>query len=218
MKIFLDSADISEIRRYNHLIDGVTTNPTLVAKSCNGLKYSEWLDTIVHLVNGPISIEVISQNYEDMVAEAQKIAELSENIVVKIPMTEDGLKATRILAQKNIKTNVTLIFSVNQSLLAAKAGATYVSIFVGRLDDLGHNGMDIVKDTVSILEKYQYSTNVIAASIRHPLHVIEAAKAGTHVATIPPAILSRMNYHPLTTSGLEQFLHDWNQLSSEKKI
>jgi transaldolase len=218
MKIFLDSADISEIRRYNHLIDGVTTNPTLIAKSCKNHTYSEWLDTVVHLVNGPISVEVISQKYEEMVSEAKKIAEISENIVIKIPMTEEGLKATRTLHEENIKTNVTLIFSLNQALLAAKSGATYASIFVGRLDDLGHDGMEIVKTTVSVFEKYNYSTNVIAASIRHPFHVIEAAKAGTHVATIPPTVLARMNYHPLTDLGLEQFLHDWNHFSSEKRV
>ena len=218
MKIFLDSADISEIRRYNHLIDGITTNPTLVAKSCKSQSYSEWLDTVVHLVNGPVSVEVIGQKYEEMVSEAKKIAEISENIVIKIPMTEEGLKATRTLYKENIKTNVTLIFSLNQALFTAKSGVTYASIFVGRLDDLGHDGMDIVKTTVSVFEKYHFSTNVIAASIRHPLHVIEAAKAGTHVVTVPPAVLARMMNHPLTDLGLEQFLQDWNRFSGEKGV
>ncbi|MFA4849318.1 MAG: fructose-6-phosphate aldolase [Methanoregula sp.] len=217
MKIFLDSADIKEIEKYRHLIDGVTTNPSLIAKSCNNQIYSEWLDTVVRLVKGPISVEVISSKCDDMISEARKIAEISENIVIKIPMTEDGLRATRALYDLNIKTNVTLIFSPNQALLAAKAGATYASIFVGRLDDIGYPGMGIVKTVVSQYREYHYPTEIITASIRHPLHVIEAANAGSHVATIPSTVIAQMIRHPLTDIGLQQFLNDWQQFCCEKK-
>jgi transaldolase len=217
MKIFLDSADIKEIEKYRHLIDGVTTNPSLIAKSCNNQTYSEWLNTVVHLVKGPISVEVISLKCDEMISEARKIAEIAENIVIKIPMTEEGLRATRALHDINIKTNVTLIFSPNQALLAAKAGASYTSIFVGRLDDIGHTGMDVVRTVVSLYCEYHYPTEVITASIRHPLHVIEAAKAGSHVATIPATVMSQLVRHPLTDIGLQQFLNDWNQFCCEKK-
>jgi len=216
MKIFLDSADIKEIERYSHLIDGVTTNPSLIAKTCNQ-RYSEWLDTIVHLVKGPISVEVISSKCDDMISEARKISEIADNIVIKIPMTEEGLRATRALHDLNIKTNVTLIFSPNQALLAAKAGATYASIFVGRLDDIGYAGMDVVRTVVSVYREYNYPTEVITASIRHPLHVIEAAKAGSHVATIPANVMSQLFRHPLTDIGLQQFLNDWDRFQSGKK-
>ena len=217
MKIFLDSADIKEIEKYRHLIDGVTTNPSLIAKSCNNQIYSEWLDTVVHLVKGPISVEVISLKCDEMISEARKIADVAENIVIKIPMTEEGLRATRALQDINIKTNVTLIFSPNQALLAAKAGATYASIFVGRLDDIGSAGMDVVRTVVSLYREYHYPTEVISASIRHPLHVIEAAKAGSHVATIPATVMSQLVRHPLTDIGLQQFLNDWDRFQCEKK-
>jgi len=218
MKIFLDSADIKEIEKYRHLIDGVTTNPTLIAKICNNMIYSEWLDTVVHLIKGPISVEVISLKCDNMISEAKKIAELAENIIIKIPMTEEGLRATTALHDFNIKTNVTLIFSPNLALLAAKAGATYASIFVGRLDDIGHAGMDVVRTVVSLYHEYHYPTEGITASIRHPLHVIEAAKAGSHVATIPATVMSQLIGHPLTDIGLQQFLHDWNRFQSEKNV
>lgn len=216
MKIFLDSADIAEIKKYHHLIDGVTTNPSLIAKSCKDQTYSEWLDTIVHLVKGPVSVEVISAKCDEMVTEAQKIAEMADNIVIKIPMGEEGLKATKELHDLKIKTNVTLIFSLNQALLAAKAGASFASIFVGRIDDIGYDGMEVVRTTVALYRNYQYPTEIITASIRHPLHVIEAAKAGSNVATLPPTIMTRLVNHPLTDIGLEQFLHDWNQFSNKK--
>ena len=215
MKIFLDSADIDEIKKYCFLIDGVTTNPSLIANSCNR-EYSEWLDTVIHLVRGPISVEVISSTCGDMVAEAQKIAQIADNIVIKIPLTEEGLRATKALHDINIKTNVTLIFNPVQALLAAKAGACYASIFVGRLDDIGHTGMDVVRDTVFLYREYHYPTEVITASIRHPFHVIEAAKAGSHVITIPGNVLSQLTRHPLTDIGLQKFLNDWDRFQKKQ--
>lgn len=212
MKIFIDTANIEEIKKANDwgVIDGVTTNPSLVAKE--GREFKELVHEIVNIVDGPISVEVISTNAEGMVKEAVELSGWSPNIVVKIPMIPEGLKAVKILSAKEIKTNVTLAFSVNQALLAAKAGATYVSPFIGRLDDIGHEGMQIVRDVVKIFNLYNFKTEVIVASIRHPLHVIEAAKAGAHVATIPFNVIEKMFKHPLTDLGLERFLNDWEKL------
>ena len=209
MKIFIDTANIEEIRKANDrgIIDGVTTNPSLVAKE--GREFKELVHEIVNIVNGPISVEVISIYAEGMVKEAVELSEWSPNIVVKIPMIPEGLKAVKILSATGIKTNVTLIFSANQALLAAKAGATYASIFIGRLDDIGHDGLEVVRDTVNIFKTYNFETEVLTASIRHPLHVINAAKLGSHVATIPPKVLALMFKHNLTDAGLKRFLEDW---------
>lgn len=215
MKIFIDTANIEDIEKYAVLVDGITTNPSLIAKE--GYDFGELVGIITKLVDGPISVEAINHKSEDIVNEAKDIAEISPNIVVKIPMTFEGLKATKILNELNIKTNVTLIFSANQALLAAKAGATYVSIFIGRLDDLGQNGLDIVKDTVDIFSRFEaINTQVITASIRHPLHVTNAAKYGSHVATIPPNILGLMIKHNLTDVGLIKFSDDWKNFLESK--
>ena len=215
MKIFIDTANIEDIERYAVLVDGVTTNPSLIAKE--GHDFRELVGIITRLVDGPISVEVNSQNSEDIIKEAKEIAEISANIVVKIPMTFEGLRATKVLNELGIKTNVTLIFSTNQALLAAKAGATYASIFIGRLDDLGQNGLDVVKDTVDIFSQFDdIDTQVITASIRHPLHVITAAKYSSHVATIPPKILDLMIKHNLTDIGLKKFTDDWVNFSKSR--
>ncbi len=212
MKIFIDTANLDEIRKANEwgIIDGVTTNPTLVAKENKDFK--DIVREIIRIVDGPISVEVISTDAEGMVKEAIEMSEWSQNIVVKIPMIPDGLKAVKILNGRDVKTNVTLIFSVNQAILAAKAGATYVSPFIGRLDDIGHEGMQIVRDMVNVFNLYDFKTEIIVASIRHPLHVIEAAKAGAHVATIPFNVIETMFSHPLTDAGLKKFLSDWEKV------
>ncbi|HEX9920205.1 MAG: fructose-6-phosphate aldolase [bacterium] len=212
MKFFIDTANVKAIKEMADLgvLDGVTTNPTLVAKE--GRDFLEVLREICEIVDGPISAEVISLEAEGMVREARELAKIHKNIVIKIPMTREGLKATKALSREGIKTNVTLIFSSNQALLAAKAGATYVSPFVGRLDDIGQVGMDVVREIVTIYENYGYSTQVIVASIRHPLHVIEAAMAGAHVATIPPAVIEQLIKHPLTDIGIQRFLADWEKV------
>lgn len=212
MKIFLDSANIGEIRKANDwgVIDGVTTNPTLVAKENRG--FDEVVREILATIHGPVSLEVIRTDCDGMVEEALKLSELSENVVVKIPMTPDGLKAVKILSAKNIRTNVTLVFSVNQGLLAAKAGASYVSPFIGRLDDIGDEGMDVVRDLIQVFRQYDFKTEIIVASVRHPLHVIEAAKAGAHVTTIPFSVIEKMFSHPLTDAGLAKFLNDWKKV------
>lgn len=215
MQLFLDSSNLEEIKKATDLISitGITTNPTLIAREIERLDnkkiFEEVIQEIINTVNGPISVEVISTDIEEMTKEATEISKWSKNIVVKIPMTHNGLKTVKILNTKNIKTNVTLVFSVGQALLAAKAGATYVSIFVGRLDDIGHSGIQVVSDTVKIFNLYNIETQIIAASIRHPLHVIESAKAGVHVATIPFNVVEQMIRHPLTDIGIERFLKDW---------
>ncbi|MFA4957354.1 MAG: fructose-6-phosphate aldolase [Candidatus Methanoperedens sp.] len=214
MKIFIDTANIEEIRAANEwgIIDGVTTNPTLVAKE--GKDFKSMVNQILSIVDGPISVEVISTESEGMVKEALVMSKWSKNIVIKIPMIPEGLKAVKILNEKGIKTNVTLIFSVNQALLAAKAGATYVSPFIGRLDDIGHDGMQIIRDLVQIYKNkdYGFNTEIIVASVRHPLHVVESAKIGAHVATIPYNVIEKMFKHPLTDNGLEKFLKDWEKV------
>ena len=213
MEIYIDTAEIDAIKKYwdMGIIDGVTTNPTLIARS--GRIFSEVVAEIAEVVKGPISVEAVSSTAEELVEESKKLAEYGEHIVIKIPMTAAGLKATKELTKLGIKTNVTLIFSPNQALLAAKAGATYVSIFVGRLDDKGHEGMDVVWETSQILQNYDLDSKIITASIRHPRHVVEAAKAGCHVATIPPAILDKMLQHPLTDDGLRRFAEDWAKVT-----
>ena len=213
MKIFIDTANIDEIRKANDwgVIDGVTTNPSLVAKERRG--FDEVVREIISIIDGPISLEVISLQSDEMIQEAIKMSEWSKNVVIKIPMTPEGLKAVKILNAKNIKTNVTLVFSVNQAILAAKAGATYVSPFIGRLDDIGQDGMQIVRDMVTIFNIYHFKTEIIVASVRHPLHVIEAAKVGAHVATIPYNVIEKMFTHPLTDAGLTKFLSDWKKVT-----
>lgn len=209
MKIFIDSANIDEIKKANEwgIIDGVTTNPTLVVKEDKNFK--DIIQEIIDIIDGPISVEAININSEDIVEEAIELSKLSKNVVIKIPITFDGLKAIKILRKKNVKTNATLIFSVNQALLAAKAGADFVSIFIGRLDDMGEEGMQVVRDTVNIFNNYDIETEIIAASVRHPIHIIEAAKAGTDIVTIPFNIIEKMIKHPLTDIGIERFLKDW---------
>jgi transaldolase len=210
----LDTANIEAIKRFNGMgiVDGVTTNPTLISRE--GKSFSEVISEIVSIVNGPVSVEVISTDYNGMVKEAKQLSEISKNVVIKIPMTAEGLKAIKTLSQEGIKTNVTLVFSANQALLAAKAGATYVSPFIGRLDDAGHIGMQVVVDTLNIFRNYGFKTEVIVSSIRHPLHVLEAAKLGAHVVTVPPAVLENMLKHPLTDAGIKRFLEDWEKVKS----
>ncbi|MBQ8525403.1 MAG: fructose-6-phosphate aldolase [Clostridia bacterium] len=209
MKLFIDTANTEEIREANDLgvICGVTTNPSLIAKE--GRVFEEVINEITEIVDGPISAEVISLDAEGMVAEAIPLAKINKNIVIKIPMTAEGLKATKKLTAMGIHTNVTLVFSAAQALLAARAGATYVSPFLGRLDDIGSDGMTLISDIVEIFEMHDIKTEIIAASIRHPLHVIDAAKMGAHIATIPYKIIMQMIKHPLTDAGIEKFLKDW---------
>ncbi len=210
MKLFIDTANVEEIRKANDMgvICGVTTNPSLIAKE--GRIFKDVVKEITDIVDGPISAEVISLDSEGMIKEAVELSKIHKNIVIKIPMTAEGLKAVKVLSKEKIKTNVTLIFSAGQALLAAKAGATYVSPFVGRLDDIGNDGMNIIKETVEIFKNYNIDTEIIAASIRHPMHVIEAAKLGCHIATIPYKVIIQLTKHPLTDKGIDQFLKDWD--------
>lgn len=214
MEFYIDTAEIEAIKKYWDMgvIDGITTNPTLIARS--GRVFSEVVVEIAEVVKGPISVEAVSETAAELIEESKKLAEYGEHIVIKIPMTEAGLKATKELSKLGIKTNVTLVFSASQALLAAKAGATYVSIFVGRLDDKGHEGMDVVWETSQIFQNYDMHSKIITASIRHPRHVIDAAKAGSHVATVPPAILDKMIIHPLTDDGLARFAADWAKVKA----
>jgi transaldolase len=212
MKIFIDTANIPAIKKFYEIgiINGVTTNPTIMSRERKS--FNQIVSEIVQTVNGPISVEAISTKAENIVEEAKQLANLHPNIVVKIPATLEGLKAVKILSKKGVKTNVTLVFSTNQGLLAAKAGATYVSVFIGRLNDNGQRGMQVVQELVKIFKLYGFKSQVIAASIRHPQHVIEAAKAGAHVATIPVEVLEKMIKHPLTDTGLQKFLDDWKKV------
>lgn len=212
MKIFIDTANINEIKEAHSwgVIDGVTTNPSLVAKE--GKDFREVIDEICSIVDGPISAEAVSMDADGMIEEARELSKIHKNIVVKIPMTKEGLKAVKKVSSEGIKTNMTLIFSPNQALLAAKAGATYVSPFVGRLDDISHVGMDLVGQIVEIFDNYAFETEVIVASIRNPLHVVEAALMGAHVATIPFNVLEQMIKHPLTEIGIKKFLEDWEKV------
>lgn len=212
MKFFIDTANVAEISKAWELglIDGVTTNPSLIAKE--GREPRSLLTEICSIVNGPVSAEVVGLTAEQMISEARSLSEIHENIVVKIPMTEEGIKAVKKLSSMEIRTNVTLIFSPAQALIAAKAGASFVSPFVGRLDDISHVGMDLVGDIVDIYENYAFETEVIVASIRNPLHVLDAARMGAHVATIPYSVIIQLMKHPLTDIGLEKFLKDWEKV------
>jgi transaldolase len=212
VKLFLDTANIDHIREINDwgVLSGVTTNPSLVARE--GRPMRDCLVEIASIVKGPISAEALSLDTEGMVQEARKLASIAENINVKIPLTPAGLKAVSILSREGIKTNVTLVFSSNQALLAAAAGATFVSPFVGRLDDIGNNGMAVVEEIVDIFDTYGIVTQVIAASLRHPMHVIQAAKAGAHIATIPYEVMVKMVQHPLTDMGIDRFLKDYEKI------
>lgn len=214
MKIFLDTADAAAIRKYNDmgLVDGITTNPTLLSRE--GGDPARAMREIASIVKGDVSLEVISTEYEQMLSEGRRLAGYAPNVVVKVPMTPDGLRACRALSSEGTPVNVTLVFSANQALLAAKSGAKYVSPFIGRLDDAGQEGMELVRDMVEIFSNYDFETEVLVASVRHPLHVIEAAKAGADVATLPPAVLDKMMRHPLTDSGLAAFLADWKKLGA----
>ncbi|MFQ5803319.1 MAG: fructose-6-phosphate aldolase [Candidatus Methylomirabilales bacterium] len=212
MQVFMDSANVKAINdAVEHgLIDGVTTNPSLIAKE--GRNFREVIEEICRIVPGPVSVEVVGTTYDEMMTEGREVSKIADNAVVKIPMLKEGLRAVRHLTQDGIRVNVTLVFSAAQALLAAKAGATYVSPFIGRLDDHAHVGMDIVRDIVTIYENYAFPAQVLVASIRHPLHFVEAALLGAHVATVPPSVLQQLLKHPLTDVGLERFLADWQKV------
>lgn len=215
MKIFLDTANLESIRKFNDmgLLDGITTNPSLMSKEGGNPK--DGMAEITKIIKGDVSLEVLSTEYSGMMDEGRSLRNYGENVVVKVPMTPDGLKACKSLTAEGIPVNVTLIFSPNQAVLAAKSGAKYVSPFIGRLDDIGHDGMHLIKEIKTIFSNYNFETQILVASIRHPLHVIEAAKIGAHVVTLPPAVLDKMLKHPLTDIGLKNFLADWEKLKSE---
>ena len=215
MKIFLDTANVESIKKYNDmgLVDGITTNPTLLSKEKGNP--TEIMRQIVKIVKGPVSLEVVGTTAAEMMEEAHRLKKYGQNVVVKIPMIPDGLKAVKKLKEEGIPTNVTLIFSANQAILAAKAGAAYVSPFIGRLDDAGQEGMAVIREIVPIFKNYQFETKVLVASIRHPLHVIDAGKIGADVVTLPPDILGKMLTHPLTDKGLSAFLSDWEKVKKE---
>ena len=212
MKIFLDTANLDSIRHYSEMgmVDGITTNPTLLSKE--GGDPEEIIREIINIVQGPVSLEVISTEINQIMEEAYILRRYGSNVVIKVPMIPDGLKAVKKLKEEGIETNVTLVFSANQALLAAKAGASYVSPFIGRLDDVGNDGMNLIRDINQIFKNYQYDTKILVASIRHPIHVIESAKAGADVVTLPPDILGKMFLHPLTDKGLKTFISDWENL------
>ncbi|WAA09644.1 fructose-6-phosphate aldolase [Fervidibacillus albus] len=210
MKFFIDTANIEEIKEVHAygILSGVTTNPSLVAKE--NVSFEDRLKEITQIVSGSVSAEVISLDAEGMIEEGRKLAAIAENITIKVPMTPEGLKAVNVFAKEGIKTNVTLIFSANQALLAARAGASYVSPFLGRLDDIGHNGLDLISEIAEIFTVHNIETEIIAASIRHSQHVTEAALRGAHIATVPYKVLMQLFKHPLTDQGIEKFLADWN--------
>jgi transaldolase len=212
MKFFIDTADVGEIREAHDLglVDGVTTNPSLIAKS--GRKFKDVIREIVSIVDGPISAEVISIDAPGMIKEGKELAKIHRNIVVKVPMTQEGLKATKMLSAKGIKTNVTLVFTPMQALLAAKAGATYVSPFVGRLDDISQDGMGIIEDIRTIFDNYGYTAEIIVASVRNPVHVLNSALIGADIATIPYSVMIQLAKHPLTDAGVKKFLTDWENV------
>ncbi len=212
MKFFIDTANLDEIREANELglIDGVTTNPSLIAKE-KDVNFSEHIAKICEIVKGDVSAEVTSLDTDGMVKQGRELAKIAPNVVIKCPLTLDGLKATRIFREEGTKVNVTLCFSAAQALLAAKAGASYISPFIGRLDDIGQNGMQLIADIVQIYDNYNYETEVLAASIRHPMHIVDAALIGAHVATLPFKVIQQLVKHPLTDKGLESFLSDWKK-------
>jgi len=216
MKIFLDTADLAEIRRAAeaNLIDGVTTNPSLVSQVAGGRDPKELYREICEAVDGPVSAEVIGTDKATMITEGRKLAQLHDNIVVKLPLTEDGLKACRALVNEGIRTNVTLCFSVSQALLAAKAGATFISPFVGRIDDASGEGMQLIHQIRQVYDNYAYDTEILAASLRHPVHVVESMLIGADAATMPPKVLWQLARHPLTDNGLAAFLKDWEKLGA----
>jgi transaldolase len=215
MKIFLDTANISAIKMYNDmgLVDGITTNPSLMAKE--GGDPQKVMEEIVQIIKGDVSLEVLSLETNGMLEEGRRLRKYGNNVIVKCPLTPDGLKACKILTSENIPVNVTLCFSVNQAILAAKAGAKYVSPFIGRLDDNGQDGMNLIKEIHQVFENYKFGTQILVASVRHPMHVVEAAKIGADVVTLPPDILGKMLKHPLTDIGLKNFLADWEKLKKE---
>jgi transaldolase len=215
MKIFLDTANLESIRKFNDmgLLDGITTNPSLMSKEGGNPK--DGMAEITKIIKGDVSLEVLSTEYSGMMDEGRTLRNYGENVVVKVPMTPDGLKACKALTAEGIPVNVTLVFSPNQAVLAAKAGAKYVSPFIGRLDDIGQNGMHLIKEIKTIFSNYDFKTQILVASIRHPLHVVDAAKIGADVVTLPPAVLDKMLKHPLTDIGLKNFLADWEKLKSE---
>ncbi|MGY5141042.1 MAG: fructose-6-phosphate aldolase [Candidatus Nitrosopumilus sp. Bin_571-38] len=215
MKIFLDTANLESIKKFNDmgLLDGITTNPSLMSKEGGNPK--DAMEEITKIIKGDVSLEVISTEYSGMMEEGKRLRQYGDNVVVKVPMTPDGLKACRSFSSEGIPVNVTLIFSANQALLAAKSGAKYVSPFIGRLDDIGQDGMKLIQDIKDIFKNYpELKTQILVASIRHPVHVVDAAKIGADVVTLPPAVLDKMMLHPLTKIGLENFLADWDKLKS----
>jgi len=213
VKLFIDTANLEEIKKANSMgiISGVTTNPTLVAKE--GADFKTRVRDIASIVNGPVSAEVISLKAREMVKEGRELAAIHQNVVVKVPVTAEGLEATNALAAEGIRVNATLVFSANQALLAALAGAAYVSIFVGRLDDAGHDGMQVIDEALEIWDKYDFESEIIAASIRHPQHCAQAAMLGAHIATVPYGVLMQMIQHPMTDAGIKKFLADWKSVS-----
>ena len=215
MKFFIDTANIAEIKEAASMgvLDGVTTNPSLVAKE--GKDFRKLLEEICSIVDGPISAEVVSTEFDGIMKEGRELATIHKNIVVKVPLIKDGIKAVKALKAEGIRTNVTLCFSPTQALVAAKAGAYFISPFIGRLDDISHNGMDLIRQIVTIYRNYKYDTQVLVASVRHPLHVVEAAMIGADICTIPFKVIEQLIKHPLTDSGLQKFLEDWN--NSQKK-
>ncbi len=213
MKFFLDSANIDEIKEIADLglLDGVTTNPSLVAKEKAQKNFEKTIKEICKIVKGPVSAEVISTDYDGMIKEALKLSKIDKNVVIKLPMTPNGIKATNYLYKKKIKVNVTLIFSVSQAIIAAKAGAAYVSPFVGRLDDISSSGLDLISDLSEVFMNYGFHTEILVASIRNPIHLTESAKLGADVATLPYSVIMQLFNHPLTDSGITKFLNDWNK-------
>ena len=215
MQFFVDTAEIADIKKLYEmgLLDGVTTNPSLIAKS--GRDFKEVIKEICAITPDPVSAEVASLEYDGMVAEGEVLSKIASNVVIKLPLTLNGLKATKYFKEKGIHTNVTLCFSANQALLAAKAGATYISPFIGRLDDIHQDGMELIRQVVTIYDNYGFETEVLVASIRHPIHVVQSAMMGAHVATMPPKVLWQMTKHPLTDKGIEGFLADWAKMPAD---
>jgi transaldolase len=216
MKFFIDTADLDEIKEANDLgvLDGVTTNPSLCAK-IGVADFEGHIAKICNMIEGDVSAEVVSTEYDEIMTEARHLAQIADNVVVKVPLIKDGIKAIRTLSDEGIRTNCTLCFSASQALLAAKAGATYISPFIGRIDDISSDGMQLIEDVVTIYDNYGFETEILAASIRHPMHVKEAAKMGADVATMPLNVIDQLLHHPLTDRGLERFLDDWNALQEE---
>jgi transaldolase len=216
LKLFLDTANLAQIKKLNQMgvVDGITTNPTLVAKEPG--EFEEIISSICKEVKGDVSAEVVATDFDGMVAEAKHLSTIAPNVVVKIPIIPEGLRATRTVSSMGIRVNMTLVFSANQGLLAAKAGASFVSPFIGRLDDIGQRGMEVVEDLVKIRNNYGLKAEVLVGSIRHPQHVLEAAKAGADIATMPPEVMEKMIQHPLTNAGLKRFLEDWERAKKAK--